>query len=162
MDWTPPAGPSFSCPFQQVQGLRTPPHVPPRSVQTINLVTLQPSRFHWYIKGAAAAQISCREKNGFVAEYALHDLHKTIGVSDFQITAPLLDDLRLRLPTVEELEAELGKPEEASPGGGFARWCGEPVVRSILFQVGVLLLRRRPTAAWRRRWGHQKRCCRLQ
>lgn len=51
--------------------------------------------------------ILCKTKNQIVAEYALRDMNKPIGVSGYQITESLPDDLRPSLPTVEELEAGL-------------------------------------------------------
>lgn len=53
--------------------------------------------------------ILCRTSGGIVAEYALRDLNKPIGVSGFQITEALPAELKGSLPTVEELESELGK-----------------------------------------------------
>jgi predicted nuclease of restriction endonuclease-like (RecB) superfamily len=53
--------------------------------------------------------ILCRTPGGIVAEYALRDLNKPIGVSGFQITEALPVELEGSLPTVEELESELGK-----------------------------------------------------
>jgi hypothetical protein len=41
-----------------------------------------------------------------VAEYALSDIHKPIGISEYQLTQSLPDDLRANLPAVEEIEAE--------------------------------------------------------
>lgn len=51
--------------------------------------------------------ILCKTKNRFVAEYALRDVDKPIGVSDFQLTTALPEELKGSLPTIEELEAEL-------------------------------------------------------
>ncbi|MGH9854968.1 MAG: PDDEXK nuclease domain-containing protein [Blastocatellia bacterium] len=51
--------------------------------------------------------ILCKTKNRFVAEYALRDVQKPIGVSDFQLTTTLPERLKGSLPTIEELEAEL-------------------------------------------------------
>lgn len=61
--------------------------------------------------------ILCREKNRVVAEYALRDLDKPIGISGYQLAEALPDILQSSLPTVEELEAELvGKAQvETSP-----------------------------------------------
>lgn len=53
--------------------------------------------------------ILCRTPGGIVAEYALRDLNKPIGVSGFQLTEALPAELKGNLPTVEELESELGK-----------------------------------------------------
>ena len=51
----------------------------------------------------------CKGKDKLVAEYALSDIHKPIGVSEYQLTQSLPDDLQTSLPTVEEIEAELAK-----------------------------------------------------
>lgn len=51
----------------------------------------------------------CRGKDGLVVEYALRDIGKPIGVSDFQVTDVLPAELRGSLPTVEQLEAELAR-----------------------------------------------------
>jgi predicted nuclease of restriction endonuclease-like (RecB) superfamily len=52
----------------------------------------------------------CKGKDRLVAEYALRDLRKPIGVADWetQIVSSLPKNLKGSLPTVEEIEAELG------------------------------------------------------
>jgi hypothetical protein len=50
----------------------------------------------------------CKSKDKLVAEYALSDIHKPIGVSEYQLTHSLPDDLKGSLPAIEEIEAELG------------------------------------------------------
>jgi len=56
--------------------------------------------------------ILCKEKNHVVAEYALRDAGKPIGISQYQLTEMLPEKLKGSLPTIEELEAELsGKLE---------------------------------------------------
>ena len=53
--------------------------------------------------------ILCKEKNKITAEYALHNLKSPIGVSSY--TAKFLEklpkELKGKLPTIEEIEAEL-------------------------------------------------------
>jgi predicted nuclease of restriction endonuclease-like (RecB) superfamily len=51
----------------------------------------------------------CRSKNGVVAEYALRDINKPMGVAEWTqaLTKSLPDPLQSKLPSVEELEAEL-------------------------------------------------------
>lgn len=49
----------------------------------------------------------CKEKNRVLAEYALRDLNKPIGVASYQLTDSLPEDIRTALPTIEELEQEL-------------------------------------------------------
>lgn len=49
----------------------------------------------------------CRDKNNIAVEYALRDMNKPIGVSEFQLTEMLPEEIKSSLPTVEELENEL-------------------------------------------------------
>lgn len=49
----------------------------------------------------------CKNRDRLVAEYALSDIHKPIGVSEYQLTQLLPDNLKSSLPSVEEIEAEL-------------------------------------------------------
>jgi len=51
--------------------------------------------------------VLCKEKNKLVVEYALRDMRKPIGVSAYRFLEELPASLKGRLPTVEELEAEL-------------------------------------------------------
>ena len=51
--------------------------------------------------------ILCKTKNKIVAEYALRDTNKPIGISEFRLTEMLPEELKGSLPTIEELEAEL-------------------------------------------------------
>jgi predicted nuclease of restriction endonuclease-like (RecB) superfamily len=57
--------------------------------------------------------ILCQTKDRVVAEYALSDIDKPIGVSSYQLTRALPASLKSALPTVEEIEAELA-PADAS------------------------------------------------
>ena len=52
--------------------------------------------------------ILCQTKDRILAEYSLRDIHKPIGISDFELTRALPENLKSSLPTVEEIEAELG------------------------------------------------------
>jgi len=51
--------------------------------------------------------ILCQTKDRILAEYALRDIHKPIGVSDYELTRALPENLKSALPTIEEIEAEL-------------------------------------------------------
>lgn len=53
--------------------------------------------------------ILCQEKNRIVAEYALREMNKPIGVSEYQLSRALPEELKSSLPTIEEIEAELEK-----------------------------------------------------
>ncbi len=49
----------------------------------------------------------CRDKNNIEAEFALRDMNKPIGISEFQFTEIIPEDLKSSLPTIEEIENEL-------------------------------------------------------
>ena len=49
----------------------------------------------------------CKEKNKMKAEYALKDISKPIGVSEYNLIQAIPDDLKSNLPTVEEIEEEI-------------------------------------------------------
>lgn len=53
----------------------------------------------------------CKTRDRVVVEYALSDIHKPMGVSEYQLTRALPDNLKPSLPSIEELEAEFGGPE---------------------------------------------------
>lgn len=49
----------------------------------------------------------CKNKDKLVAEYALSDINKPIGVSSYQLTQSLPENLKSSLPSIEEIEQEL-------------------------------------------------------
>ncbi len=49
----------------------------------------------------------CRTKNKLVAEYALKGISTPMGVSEYELTQALPDNLKSSLPSVEEIEREL-------------------------------------------------------
>ena len=51
--------------------------------------------------------ILCQDKNAVVAEYALRGMSKPIGVSEYELTRALPEELKSSLPSIEALEAEL-------------------------------------------------------
>lgn len=53
--------------------------------------------------------ILCKSKNNVLAEYALRDIEKPIGLAEYRITESLPENLKTALPSIEELEAELAK-----------------------------------------------------
>ena len=50
-----------------------------------------------------------KDKNNIEAEFALRDINKPIGVSEFELTEILPDNLKNSLPTIEEFEEELNE-----------------------------------------------------
>jgi predicted nuclease of restriction endonuclease-like (RecB) superfamily len=51
----------------------------------------------------------CRDKNKIETEFALRDINKPMGVSEFTLTEILPENLKGSLPTVEEIEADFEK-----------------------------------------------------
>jgi predicted nuclease of restriction endonuclease-like (RecB) superfamily len=51
----------------------------------------------------------CRDKNNIEAEFALRDINKPMGISEFEFTEILPDEFKSSLPSIDELEAELKK-----------------------------------------------------
>ena len=51
----------------------------------------------------------CKSKNDLVAEYALKDMSKPIGVSEYKITSSLPEDLEKQLPSVEDIQKRIKK-----------------------------------------------------
>ena len=57
----------------------------------------------------------CKNQNRIVAEYALRDVNKPIGVAEYQLVNALPENLQTDLPSIESIERELGDlPEEPS------------------------------------------------
>lgn len=49
----------------------------------------------------------CQNKDRIMAEYALRDVHKPIGISDYELGRALPKDIKSGLPSIEELENKL-------------------------------------------------------
>ncbi len=56
----------------------------------------------------------CKKKDRVEAEFALRDINKPIGISDYQLTKAIPDEIKTKLPTVEQLENELSEKENAT------------------------------------------------
>ena len=61
--------------------------------------------------------ILCQDKKKVLAEYALHGLNKPIGISEYELTRALPEELKSALPTIEEIEAELSGGNETRDRG---------------------------------------------
>ncbi len=55
----------------------------------------------------------CKDHEKLVVEYALSDIHKPIGVSEYQITRSLPEEFKSSLPSIEQIEAELSDDLES-------------------------------------------------
>jgi len=53
----------------------------------------------------------CKTQNRVVAEYALRDSNKPIGVAEYQLVGALPEEFQTSLPSIEQIERELGGDE---------------------------------------------------
>lgn len=60
------------------------------------------------VDGPTLGILICKSKSDITVEYSLRDVNKPIGVSEYQITENLPEQLKSSLPTIEQIEAELG------------------------------------------------------
>ena len=54
----------------------------------------------------------CKSRDKVVAEYALRDMHKPIGVAEYQLVQALPQELQTDLPRIEDIEREFQGEEE--------------------------------------------------
>ena len=54
----------------------------------------------------------CKSKNDTVVEYALRDIDKPLGISEYQLTEILPKEYKSSLPSIKEIEAKLDELEE--------------------------------------------------
>ena len=62
--------------------------------------------------GATIGLLLCKSKNQVVAEYAVQDIAKPIGVAEYQLVKALPEPLDTNLPSIEVLEAELSRDSD--------------------------------------------------
>jgi len=60
--------------------------------------------------------ILCQTKDKILAEYSLRDMNKPIGVSEYELTRILPENLKSTLPSIEEIEAELSGNGDGGEG----------------------------------------------
>jgi len=51
----------------------------------------------------------CKSKDNIVVEYALKDIHKPLGISEYELTEILPKEFKSLLPSIQEIEDELSK-----------------------------------------------------
>lgn len=49
----------------------------------------------------------CKRKSQITAEYALRDISKPIGISEYQLIQSIPEQLKTTLPTTEDIEKEI-------------------------------------------------------
>lgn len=59
----------------------------------------------------------CRDKNNIEVEFALRDMNKPMGVSEYSLVETLPDNLKGAMPTVEEIENDLQQLNEQAGRG---------------------------------------------
>ena len=61
---------------------------------------------------ASIGLILCKDKDKIETEYALRDIQKPIGISEYLLTQNLPESFKSQLPTVEQLEHQLNENDE--------------------------------------------------
>ena len=51
----------------------------------------------------------CKHRDRLVAEWALSDMNKPIGISEYQLTHELPKEIQSSLPSIERIETELSQ-----------------------------------------------------
>jgi len=62
--------------------------------------------------GPTIGLLLCKSKNKVVAEYALRDTNKAMGVAEYQLIESLPAELQTSLPSIEAIEQALSGPDE--------------------------------------------------
>jgi len=62
--------------------------------------------------------ILCQTKDRILAEYTLRDIHKPIGIADYELTRALPAELASSLPSIDTIEAELSADLAGEEEGG--------------------------------------------
>ena len=60
--------------------------------------------------GKTIGLLLCKNKNQVVAEYALEDNSKPLGIAEYQLVESPPESLQTALPTIDQIERELGGP----------------------------------------------------
>lgn len=86
-------------------------------LKTVNFEPEHAGKLNFYIKAVdeqlrnegdqpTIGILLCKKKDKMVAEYALSDIHKPMGVSEYQLTQALPEEFESSLPTIADIEAE--------------------------------------------------------
>lgn len=67
--------------------------------------------------GPTIGLLLCKNRNRVIAEYALRDVNKPIGVAEYQLVEALPQELQTSLPSIEQIERELGDAEVEERNG---------------------------------------------
>ncbi len=59
--------------------------------------------------------ILCKDRDTVVAEYALRDIAKPVGVTGYELIRALPETLKASLPSIEQLQGELDKTHDSDP-----------------------------------------------
>lgn len=94
-----------------VVDLKTKKFIPEYAGKMNFYLTLVDDQLKTEIDNPSIGLILCRDENHMVAEFALKDISKPIGVTEYRFTQELPDEFQKAFPDMEELEKQL-KAEE--------------------------------------------------
>lgn len=81
----------------------------------------------------AIGLILCKTKNKIVAEYALKDTSKPIGIAEYRIVERLPDDIKGELPSIEEIESQVEEEIKENQKPLDSKWF---ILKSKLSELG--------------------------
>jgi hypothetical protein len=95
--------------------------------------------------------VLCRKKGGnkLVLEYALRGLEKPIGVSEYELTRALPEDLQPILPTIEQTEREIAGSIEYSDDTNTGQMLKELQLEYGMRRAGYETVVRNRVGFWR-------------
>lgn len=64
------------------------------------------------VDGPTIGILLCKTKEKVIAEYALKDISKPMGISEFKLSSAIPEKIKTALPSIEELEEELAKDKK--------------------------------------------------
>jgi predicted nuclease of restriction endonuclease-like (RecB) superfamily len=88
--------------------LKTGPFKPEHTGQLSFYLSAVDDLFKSELDSSTIGLLLCKTQNRVVAEYALRDSNKPIGIAEYQLIDALPADMQTSLPTVEQIERELG------------------------------------------------------
>ena len=60
----------------------------------------------------------CKKKDKIEVEYSLRDMNKPMGISEYRLTEMIPEEIKTKLPSIEELETKLSNIEDKKRGEG--------------------------------------------
>jgi hypothetical protein len=67
---------------------------------------------------ASIGILLCKKKDKIEVEYALRDMNKPMGITEYRLTDSIPENIKTKLPSIEELEIELSNNNKSKGSSG--------------------------------------------